>query len=196
VAAAIAGIEYSDNTFRRRRLYTAWDNLKDEEVFFRGVDMLEAAGVPASHLMAFMLVGFDKRETWERIHHRFNRMVARGIMPYPMPFDQTRRDLKRFQRWAVTGLYRTCSFDSYDINAARARRRSGPHGDLFEGDPMIRTLPRQIAAFDRRFPQLRTADGAYILCCWAASNFCAEVPGACVIYLLGSRRYFPRRVDD
>jgi hypothetical protein len=45
VATAIASIEYRCNEFRRRRLYTAWDNLKDEEVFFRGVDLLEQHGV-------------------------------------------------------------------------------------------------------------------------------------------------------
>lgn len=114
VAAAIASVEYRDNKFTQRRLYTAWDNLKDEEVFFRGVDTLERHGVPPRHLMAFMLVGFDKKETWDRIFHRFNRMVARGILPYPMPFDQSRRDLKKFQRWAVTGLYRAVPFDQYD----------------------------------------------------------------------------------
>jgi len=48
VAAAIASVEYRDDEFRRQRLYTARDNLKDEEMFFRGVDMLEAAGVPPS----------------------------------------------------------------------------------------------------------------------------------------------------
>jgi hypothetical protein len=73
VVAAIASVDYRDNIFGRRRLYPAWDNLKDEDVFFRAVDMLEAAGVPASHLMAYMLVGFDKNETWQRIHHRFER---------------------------------------------------------------------------------------------------------------------------
>jgi hypothetical protein len=61
---------------------------------------------------------------------------------------------------------------------------------------MIATLRRHIAVFDRRFPQLRTPDGAYMLCCWAASNFCAGVPGARVTYVLGSRRYFPLRNDD
>lgn len=114
VAAAIASIEYRDDGFKRRRLYTAWDNLKDEEVFFRGVDTLERHGIPASHLMVFMLIGFDKRETWDRIFHRFNRMVGRGIRPYPMVFDQSRLDLKRFQRWVVTGLYRAVPFDQYD----------------------------------------------------------------------------------
>lgn len=119
VAAAIASIEYRDDDFRRRRLYTAWDNLKDEEVFFRGVDELERAGIPPRHLMAYMLVGYDKRETWERIHHRFERMVARGIRPYPMVFGD-RPDLKRFQRWAVTGLYRAVPFSEYDAGKRRA----------------------------------------------------------------------------
>jgi hypothetical protein len=129
VAAALATVQYRDDSFSQRRLYTAWDNLKDEGVFFRGVDTLEAAGVPPKHLMAYMLVGFDKNETWGRIHHRFNAMVARGIRPYPMVFDPARRDLKQFQRWAVTGLYRAVPFDQYNANA----KRQAPEisGDLF-----------------------------------------------------------------
>lgn len=133
VAAAIASIEYRDDGFSRRRLYTAWDNLKDGEVFFRGVDMLEAAGIPPTNIMAYMLIGFDKRETWERIFDRFNKMVARGIRPYPMVFDHTRRDLKRFQRWAVTGLYRAVKFEDYDtsIKTTRPSARDTQTADLF-----------------------------------------------------------------
>ena len=115
-AEALASIEYRDDGFTRRRLYTAWDNLKDEKIFFRGVDTLQAAGIPASHLMTYMLIGFDPSETWERIFHRFNLMVDRGIRPYPMVFDPKRLDLKRFQRWVVTGLYRAVSFRDYDAN--------------------------------------------------------------------------------
>lgn len=132
VAAAIATVEYRNNKFNRRVLYTAWDNLKDEEVFFRGVDVLEAAGIPPKHLMAFMLVGFDKKETWERIHHRFERMKARGIKPYPMPFDQTNRELKRFQRWAVTGLYRCIPFKDYDAGRKRRHRPDNDQPGLFQ----------------------------------------------------------------
>lgn len=137
VAAAIATIQYRDDGFKRRRLYTAWDNLKDEEVFFRGVDTLERHGVPPSHLMVFMLIGFDKRETWERIFHRFNRMVARGIRPYPMVFDQSRLDLKRFQRWVVTGLYRAIPFSEYD-----AGRKAGAAASpsLFDSIPLGESL--------------------------------------------------------
>ena len=113
-AAALASIEYRDTKFKERRLYTAWDNFGDEKVFFRGVDLLERAGVPAKHLMAYMLVGCDPKETWERIWHRFNAMVARGIMPFPMPFDRTRADLLAFQRWTVTGLYRIVPWGDYE----------------------------------------------------------------------------------
>ena len=112
-AAALATIEYRDTKFQDRRLYTAWDNLRDEAIFFRGVDMLEAAGVPPKHLMAYMLIGYDKSETWDRIWRRFNSMVDRGIMPYPMVYDRSRKDLTRFQRWVVMGLYRVIPWAEY-----------------------------------------------------------------------------------
>jgi hypothetical protein len=111
--AALATIEYRDDQFTQRRLYTAWDNLKDEAIFFKGVDMLERAGVPSKHLMAYMLVGYDKSETWERIFQRFDKMVERGIRPYPMVYNPQRKDLKAFQRWVVTGLYRAVPWNEY-----------------------------------------------------------------------------------
>ncbi len=112
-AEALSTIEYRDTKFRRRRLYTAWDNFGDEKIFVRGVDRLEAAGIPPKHLMAYMLIGYDPRETWARIWHRFNRMVERNILPYPMVFDRTRTDLLCFQRWVITGLYRTVPWTEY-----------------------------------------------------------------------------------
>jgi hypothetical protein len=119
VAEALASVQYRDDQFRQRRLYTAWDNLGDERVFSRGVERLDRAGVPPRHLMAYMLVGFDPAETWDRIHYRFDRMVAAGIRPYPMVFDPARRDLKQFQRWAVTGLYRAVPWADYDPSIRR-----------------------------------------------------------------------------
>ncbi|MCW2194972.1 hypothetical protein AB7M45_007745 [Bradyrhizobium elkanii] len=61
---------------------------------------------------------------------------------------------------------------------------------------MIATLPRIVAVFDRRFPELRSPEGCAGLCCWAAGLFAAAVPGARVAYLLGSRRTFRDRVDE
>lgn len=127
-AAELASVEYRDNEFQQRRLYTAWDNLKDEGVFFRGVDRLERAGIPPKHLMAYMLIGFDPSETEARILHRFGRMAERGIRPYPMVYDRSRRDLVALQRWAITGLYRAVPWTEYRHNA---RRRDRDAADLF-----------------------------------------------------------------
>jgi hypothetical protein len=119
-AAALASIEYRNTRFTERRLYTAWDNLKDELVFFRGIDRLERAGIKPKHIMAYMLIGYDPAETWERLWHRFNRMVERGIEPYPMVYDRSRKDLRKFQRWVITGLYRAVPFEEYDVSIKRS----------------------------------------------------------------------------
>lgn len=141
-AAALASIEYRDDQFQERRLYTAWDNLRDEGIFFAGIEKLEQARIPAKNIMAYMLIGFDITETWDRIWHRFNRMVERGIRPYPMVYDRKRTDLLSFQRWVLTGLYRIVGWDEYKrstkseeslaaYNRATAVRvsQSNPKGD-------------------------------------------------------------------
>lgn len=109
----LAQILYYDDQFKTRRLYTAWDNLKDERIFFEGVDRLEKAGVPPSHLMVYMLIGFDPSERWEHVFHRFDQMVERGIKPYPMVYNNNRQDLRKFQRWVVRGYYRFILWENF-----------------------------------------------------------------------------------
>lgn len=129
-AAALATVEYRDDSFRRRRLYTAWDSLGDERVFFRGVDRLEAHGIPPSHLMAYMLIGYAQDETEEALLYRLERMKARRILPYAMTYQPPRGQipLKRlldFERWVNTGLYRAVPWGSYD-QRVRSRHRADP----------------------------------------------------------------------
>ena len=125
IARAIASTRYSNYHFNRRRLYAAWDNLGQESVVMRGLDYLEAAGVPAKNVMIYMLVGFAPGETWEQILYRFGRLRDRGCMPYPMPWFPGfgaapealahYRRLKQFQRWVVTGTYEHVhDFADYD----------------------------------------------------------------------------------
>lgn len=125
-AAALATVPYYDDSFKTRRLYTAWDNLKDEKVFMRGVETLDRAGVRPSHLMVYMLIGWDKAETWERVFYRFEKMTALGIRPYPMIYgDRARslpgkyptRTLGEFQRWVIRKAYNFIPFENYDVNA-------------------------------------------------------------------------------
>lgn len=132
--ATLGRMQLRDDSFKSTRLYTAWDNLKDERIFFRGVDMLERHGVKPSWLMVYMLVGWDNTETWERVIYRFNRMVERGIRPYPMVYGGVpgrskklpmggcnepiaERTLGEFQRWVIRRSYKFIPFRDYDVNA-------------------------------------------------------------------------------
>lgn len=112
-AQALSTIKYRDTSFNKKRLYTAWDNLKDEKVFFTGVERLDKFGIRPTHLMCYMLIGFDPLESWDRIWYRFNKMVDLGIDPYPMVFNERRTDLKCFQRWVITRTYKTTPWDAY-----------------------------------------------------------------------------------
>ena len=113
-AHVLSRVFYADDSFKTRRLYTAWDNLGDERAFKAGVALLAKAGIPASHLMVYMLVGFRKGETMAEVFHRFNEMVALGCRPYPMVFDPERKDLKKFQAWAILRHYQTVPWKDYD----------------------------------------------------------------------------------
>lgn len=123
-AEAIASLQYKDDSFKRPRIYTAWDMLGDEDVFFAGVDRLERYGVKPDHVMAYMLTGYNRRETWDQIMHRYRRMEDRGVRAYPMVYggrlraerpDHWRR-LKHFQAWVITGAHKTVPFS--DFNAS------------------------------------------------------------------------------
>lgn len=131
-AKALASIRYYDDQFETRRLYTAWDNIGDEERFFAGVELLRAAGVPPTHLLVYMLVGYDKRETWQTVMHRIERMKAMGIKPYPMVYGdraktlplggcnqpiQSWRTLGELQRWVLRKAYMFIPFWQYDAKA-------------------------------------------------------------------------------
>lgn len=104
-ASILSGVFYCDDQFKTRRLYTAWDNLGDEKVFKFGVDTLQRAGIPARHLMVYMLVGFKSGETLDEVMYRFEEIRALGCKPYPMVFDPGRKDLKLFQAWVIKRYY-------------------------------------------------------------------------------------------
>ena len=113
-AAALASVEYRDDNFQRRRLYTAWDNLGDERRFFDGLERLNAAGIPSRHVMVYMLVGYKPGETMDEILYRFNRLVAAGCRPYPMVYERWRQpELRRFARWAIRRYYEVVPWEEF-----------------------------------------------------------------------------------
>ena len=112
-AETLASLRYSDTRFERPRLYTAWDNLGHEKVFFRGLDLLQRAGIPPKHVMVYMLVGFAKDETMKDVLHRYQKLVDAGCMPYPMVFDRTNRELRDFARWVIGRYHEFVPWEQY-----------------------------------------------------------------------------------
>ena len=120
-AGAIASVEYRDDNFERRRLYTAWDNLGDEKRFFVGLQRLNDAGVPSRHVMVYMLVGYKPGETIEEVLYRFNRLRDAGCMPYPMVYERWRQpELRRFARWAIRRYYEVVPWEEFSRAGGKA----------------------------------------------------------------------------
>lgn len=131
-AAVLSKVYYADDQFKSRRLYTAWDSLGDEKVFKAGVATLKEAGIPAKHLMVYMLVGFRKGETMEEVFYRFNEMVALGCKPYPMVFDQSRKDLKMFQSWVIRRYYEFVPWKDFRTSERYGTHISSDQMDLYD----------------------------------------------------------------
>ncbi len=86
-----------------RRIYTAWDNLKDEDRLFAGLNRLVKYGIKPDHIMVYMLCGYWPGETSDDRDYRRQRLRDFGARPYPMPFVRT-PELVGFQRWVI-GAY-------------------------------------------------------------------------------------------
>jgi hypothetical protein len=102
-AAAIASVDYRDDDMRTKRIYTAWDNRKDEARLFAGLEALVRHGVDPDHIMVYMLIGYWPGETPEDRDYRRARLRGFGARPYPMPYRRT-PELLGFQRWVI-GAY-------------------------------------------------------------------------------------------
>jgi len=112
-ATALASLPYYDENFTTRRLYTAWDNVGQEDIFFKGANLLKDAGIPPAHLMVYMLIGYDPTETMDRIMYRYQRMVDFGCKPYPMVYNNANPQLKRFQRWVIRHYHEFIPWEEY-----------------------------------------------------------------------------------
>jgi hypothetical protein len=102
-AAALASLDYREAKMVRKRLYTAWDNRRDEERLFTGLERLQAHGVKPDHIMVYMLIGYWPGETVEDWLYRQRKLRAFGCRPYPMPYRRTPATVG-FQRWVVGGV--------------------------------------------------------------------------------------------
>jgi len=119
-AAWLSRLVCYDGKFKNRRISTAWDNVRDETVFLRGIDHLLLAGIKPSYIMVYMLIGFEPNETIDEILYRFNKIDSLGMLPFPMVYNKAKlkrgspdRLLHDLQRWAIGRFYKVMTFADY-----------------------------------------------------------------------------------
>lgn len=128
-AAGIASVNYQSLKFDTKRLYAAWDNMKDEKRLFKGLNLLTKHGVKPDHLLVYVLVGYDHKTKSARPFlteddfHRCRQLREFGARPYPMPFVRP-HELVRFQTWYVGAYDKTISWDDW-MRAGGEPRRLG-----------------------------------------------------------------------
>lgn len=115
-AALLAKMKYTGSKFKRKTIYTAWDNKRDERIFMKGVTNLLDVGIKPQNIMVYFLCNFWDKGLTDDIWYRFNQMIALGLKPYPMVFDKENasQELKNFQRWVIRRNYFTVPFEDYN----------------------------------------------------------------------------------
>lgn len=113
-ARELALLKYYDVNFKRRSIYTAYDNPRDEKIFLRGFKILTDAGIPPSHIVVYMLVGFWEGESINDVINRFNQITELGAFAYPMVFDEKNKQLKKFQRWAIRRYFTFIKWEDFN----------------------------------------------------------------------------------
>jgi hypothetical protein len=114
-AKVLGQMKYYDDQFKAKRIYTAWDNLRDKEIFFKGIHNLLNAGIKADEIMVYFLCNYWEKGLTFDVWERFNEMVKIGLRPYPMVFDikNADRKIKMFQTWVIRRAYMKIPFDKY-----------------------------------------------------------------------------------
>ena len=138
VAKAVASLDYRDDAFKVKRIYTAWDSREDEATLFRGLDRLATAGVKPDHLMVYCLIGYWPGETHADRDYRRSRLRAWGARPYPMPYTRT-PELLGFARWCIGAYDKTIPWEEWASARYQPRalgNRAGTQLGLPWGQPV------------------------------------------------------------
>jgi len=146
-------LNYYDIRMKNRRIYTAWDNKRDEKIFITGVKRLIDAGIPSAHIIVYMLIGFDPDETIADRMYRFQRIVDMGMIPWPMVYNKQPKpysrgipnidELNDFQRWVAGGYYKTVSWDEV-VALGKVPKARPPKNRI---GPLVRDIKSHVSPY-------------------------------------------------
>lgn len=116
-AEMLSKINYRDDQFKTKRIYFAWDNIKDEEIIVKGINKLISAGIKPQNIMIYVLVGFNS--TFEEDMYRTKKLIDLKVKPFIMQFNRNstkKRDPKLIDlaRWINKRYYNFLAFEDYN----------------------------------------------------------------------------------
>ena len=116
-AKVLERTESSNTHFTYKTYYFAWDFIHDEKEILRGLRMVIDAGVVASRIIVYMLVGYNTSH--QEDVYRFRKLVELGVEPFVMIYNDRRNDqwLRDFARYSNKWFYRTVEFEKYKKGA-------------------------------------------------------------------------------
>jgi hypothetical protein len=112
-AFELSKVHYSDDDFTCRRIYTAWDNVKDGKRLFFGLRAMRR-WIDPERIMVYMLIGYWPGETHQDREIRRWKLRNFGCLPFPMPFVRT-PELVGFQRWVVRRADLKMTWEEYGV---------------------------------------------------------------------------------
>jgi len=114
-ALYLSRMKFRDDSFKYKRIYTAWDNKRDKEIFLKGIKCILDSGIKPNEVMVYFLCNYWEKGLTPDVWDRFNVMREIGLLPYPMIFEKwtASYDLKQFQEWVIRGGYRVTDFDTF-----------------------------------------------------------------------------------
>ncbi len=124
-AEAIGSIDYRDDQMKVKRIYTAWDNLKDEHRLFDGLSRLIKYGVKPDQIMVYILCGYWPGETQADREYRRKRLREFGARPFPMPYVRTAK-LVGFQRFCLMAYDKLFTWDEWSKAHCRPEKVTRP----------------------------------------------------------------------
>lgn len=111
-AKLLSEVKYYDLKFRKRRLYFAWDNIKDEKIIMDGLEIIFKY-IPKSHIIVYVLIGFDTNINQDL--YRLYKLIDLDVKPFVMIYNNKKNKLLRsLARWINKRYYKVVSWEKYE----------------------------------------------------------------------------------
>ena len=94
-----------------RRMSFAFDDIRYEKAFRKGMKILKKADIALSTIMIYMIVGYNS--TFEEDWERYQIIMGFKVSPFIMVYGKPSRKVKKFASWVDTRLDKKMTFDKF-----------------------------------------------------------------------------------